>query len=293
MKKTFLVATLLMAAVGLFFVSCESGNQDADGYTTTPSGLMYKFHTNSTDTTMPRIGTFLGIDLTYGVGDSVMFHSDDLPNPFILPMVEGVHVGDIYEGLALMHVGDSATFLCDLDSVFSKLFRFQGPVPSFDSSNVMYFGIKLNSVKTREEVDADRAAEVAKAAADELKVRDAYLAENHPDAEPTASGLYFISTKKGKGKNPEAGQKVSVHYHGTFLDGSVFDSSVEKGVPFEFTLGQGQVIKGWDEGIAMLKKGGKAILIIPSDLAYGPNGRSGIPPSSTLRFEVELVDIIK
>jgi len=78
-----------------------------------------------------------------------------------------------------------------------------------------------------------------------------------------------------------------------FLDGTVFDSSIERGEPIDFPLGQGQVIAGWDEGIGMMKKGGKSVLVIPSDIAYGPNGRGSIPPYSTLVFEVELVDIVK
>lgn len=294
MKKTFFAFTMLMAIGGLLFISCESGNTDASGFKTTESGLKYKFHTKSNDTVSTKVGTFLTIDLTYGVGDSVLFHSDNLPNAFILPMVESVHVADIYEGIAMMHVGDSATFMCNLDSVFTKLFRFEGPLPQFDSTATdMYFGIKLNKIQTREELDAEREAEVAQMAEEEAKILDEYMAANFPDATPTASGMYYIETKKGNGKNAEAGQVVKVHYTGTFLDGTKFDSSIDRGTPFEFTLGQRQVILGWDEGIAMMKKGGKATLIIPSELAYGPAGRSGIPPSSTLRFEVELVDIVK
>lgn len=92
---------------------------------------------------------------------------------------------------------------------------------------------------------------------------------------------------------PAAGNKCVVHYTGRLLNGEVFDSSVERNVPFEFTLGAGEVIKGWDEGIAMLHKGEKAILIMPSDLGYGENGAGGgsIPPFSPLVFEVELLDI--
>ncbi|HRW68136.1 FKBP-type peptidyl-prolyl cis-trans isomerase, partial [Lentimicrobium sp.] len=91
--------------------------------------------------------------------------------------------------------------------------------------------------------------------------------------------------------SPVAGKTVKVHYTGTLLDGTKFDSSVDRGQPFEFVLGQGQVIQGWDEGIAMMKKGGKARLIIPSAIAYGENGRMPtIPPSATLIFDVELID---
>ena len=125
----------------------------------------------------------------------------------------------------------------------------------------------------------------------EAVLRNAYIAENYPDAIPVESGLYYIETKKGSGSNPENGQKVKVHYKGMFLDGTVFDSSFDRDQPIDFTLGQGEVIRGWDEGISMMKKGGTAILVIPSDIAYGPNGRGSIPPFSTLVFEVELVDV--
>ena len=108
----------------------------------------------------------------------------------------------------------------------------------------------------------------------------------------TASGLEYIEIEAGTGKQAEAGKTVSVHYTGKFQDGKVFDSSVSRGEPISFPLGRGRVIKGWDEGIALMKVGGKAQLIIPPDLAYGERGAGGaIPPNATLVFDVELVDV--
>ena len=121
----------------------------------------------------------------------------------------------------------------------------------------------------------------------ESKLLESILA----DMNKTESGLHFKINRLGKGKNPSAGSNVSVHYRGMLMDGSEFDSSYKRNEPINFVLGQGQVISGWDEGIALLNKGALAKLVIPSDLAYGSIGVGGvIPPDATLIFEIELVD---
>lgn len=110
--------------------------------------------------------------------------------------------------------------------------------------------------------------------------------------EKTSSGLMYKIISEGNGTKAEKGKKVSVHYTGVLLDGAVFDSSLQRNEPIEFTLGIGQVISGWDEGISLLKEGDKAIFAIPPHLGYGQRGVSGvIPANSTLIFEVELVKV--
>ncbi|MCI9845851.1 peptidylprolyl isomerase [Flavobacterium pectinovorum] len=108
----------------------------------------------------------------------------------------------------------------------------------------------------------------------------------------TESGLRYKMIQKGEGKRAEAGKTVSVHYEGSLENGKVFDSSYPRKKPIEFKLGIGQVIEGWDEGIALLQVGDKARFVIPSDLGYGPAGAGGvIPPHATLIFDVELMDV--
>ncbi|MCX8112153.1 MAG: FKBP-type peptidyl-prolyl cis-trans isomerase [Bacteroidia bacterium] len=103
------------------------------------------------------------------------------------------------------------------------------------------------------------------------------------------SGLKIYIHRKGTGNLPKPGQRVMVHYHGVLTNGQKFDSSYERGQPFDFILGQGQVIKGWDEGIAQLPIGSQAVLIVPPALGYGDRDMGVIPPNSTLIFYVEIL----
>lgn len=110
--------------------------------------------------------------------------------------------------------------------------------------------------------------------------------------ETTPSGLQYEDLKVGTGASPQTGQTAVVHYTGTLADGKKFDSSKDRGQPFSFAIGRGQVIKGWDEGVATMKVGGTRKLVIPPDLAYGARGAGGvIPPNATLTFEVELLEV--
>lgn len=134
----------------------------------------------------------------------------------------------------------------------------------------------------------------AKAEAAAKEAGKAFLAENKKDEKvrETASGLQYVVEKEGEGAQPTATDEVTVHYTGRLLDGTVFDSSVNRGEPATFPLNR--VIPGWTEGVQLMKEGAKYTFFIPSDLAYGPQGIPGaIPPHSTLIFDVELIKVIK
>lgn len=113
-----------------------------------------------------------------------------------------------------------------------------------------------------------------------------------PPEPPGPTTLQSTDESVGSGKEAKSGDKVSVHYTGTLMSGKKFDSSRDKGTPFEFTLGKGEVIKGWDQGVVGMKVGGKRKLVIPYDLAYGEAGSPpNIPPKAALKFDVELLDV--
>jgi FKBP-type peptidyl-prolyl cis-trans isomerase len=176
---------------------------------------------------------------------------------------------------------------------------------------VLCLGLMVTGCKSREEVPSAQQSQTAAPEAetqtatpegvqteeeampdDPVEAARKLGTETDAPAVETASGLRYIDVKVGEGVAAESGKTVSVHYTGWLVDGTKFDSSVGRGQPFAFPLGLGQVIKGWDEGVAGMQKGGVRKLIIPSELGYGARGAGGvIPPHATLVFEVQLLDV--
>ena len=153
-----------------------------------------------------------------------------------------------------------------------------------DQAVLTTYGQALNAILT------DRSSKIVERVKAEGEEFIANFLDCNDDAIKTESGLVYYSMKEGEGATPAAADTVEVHYHGTLVDGTVFDSSVDRGQTISFPLGG--VIKGWQQGLAMMKEGGKATLVIPSDLAYGDAGSGDtIPPGATLKFEVELFKV--
>ncbi len=173
-------------------------------------------------------------------------------------------------------------------SVFSKgdAYKNYDPAKTFEDGKAQ--------IKERNKAFLEKEAAEKKRKEEEFKANQEKLADElKKDMQSTPSGLYYKITKSNPtGTAPKAGDLVSVHYAGKLVDGNEFDSSFKRNQPIEIPIGMGQVIKGWDEGILLLKKGEAATLLIPSDLGYGARGAGGvIPPNAWLVFDVELVDV--
>lgn len=285
MKKLLLLSLFL----GVLFVSCQNNTKCYEGYTQSSSGLYYKFyHQNEGDT--PQVRDFLDIYMSCSINDTIVIIPE---NRMVTPMMNSLFRGDLFEGIAMMHLGDSASFMVRADSTFYTLFGRQMP-KEFSVNDMMRFEVRLNDFYPESEMAAKRIEYMKTTYPNETLSAEneliEYFVNNNIEPITTSSGLNYVITKEGNGEMPGVGTLVKVHYTGKLLDGTVFDSSVKRNEPFQFVLGIGQVIPGWDEGLQLLSKGSKAVLYIPYYIAYGDSGAGTIPPFATLIFEVELID---
>jgi cyclophilin family peptidyl-prolyl cis-trans isomerase len=171
-------------------------------------------------------------------------------------VVKAIQQGDTIQTVKIIRVGDKAR-------------AFKADQDAFDA--------------LRQKAEKDKQEKIAG--------EQAMIRQKYPNAVMTPSGLQYVILKEGKGeKTPSPWTRVTVHYTGVLLDGTKFDSSMDRGKPFQFQVGTGEVIKGWDKAFLTMKKGERRILIIPPSLAYGDRGNGAIPPNSTLVFECELID---
>ncbi|SET83571.1 FKBP-type peptidyl-prolyl cis-trans isomerase [Hymenobacter actinosclerus] len=317
-QRNFLSLALAAGILGL--ASC---NKSGD-FSKTPSGIEYKVFKStgagkyeakdvSKDgdaTYKDRIGKIIALHVEYRTAkDSILFNSrkQQMGFPVRVPLdsVRKAQRGGLEEAISMLEPGDSAVFRFNVDTIFAKSFR--QPVPPFMSKagKTMTMYVKVDKVQAQAEAMADvqkmqveQQAKMAAHAEEQLKKDDvalqAYAKKNNLTVQKDPSGVYYAITTAGSGPKPKAGQVVSVLYKGSLLEnGKVFDSSEKMGnKPFDFAIGQGQVIPGWDAGIAQFPKGSKGVLLVPSSLAYGQRGAGAdIPADAILRFDVELVDI--
>ena len=275
----------------LFFASFAQAQKAVKYSKSKTSGLSYVMHKSNKGPKL-KLDDVVTLNLKYITSkDSIVFDSWKMGKPIQLKIAKSSFKGDLMDGLTLLTVGDSASFLINADSLFTK--TFGAPRPAFiDSSSFLSFTVKVISTTTDAALKAEELKAEKENAMKENEMIAKYIAEKQITPSKSSSGLMYIISEPGTGEQAQAGKTVKVHYTGRLLDGTKFDSSLDRSDPIEFKLGQGMVIKGWDEGIALLKVGGKALLIIPSDLAYGSRGAGGvIPPFSPLTFEVELVSV--
>ncbi len=284
----------------ILIFSC--GNSEFSDFEKAETGLMYKFHSRGADTLHPQYDQVVTVKMAKRFGDSVLESTNLIDtNGIDQYLRKTTFKGTVEEGILMMTIGDSATFLISTDSI-NKYYPAKDSTKNFKPNSYLAFDIKLMNIKTVEEVQREqeqkRNAYVSDRKEKESKELSQYIQDNHIETKPTASGLYLIETTKGKGASPKNGDSVTVHYTGTFLDGTIFDSSVKRNQPFGFVVGAKRVIEGWEQAVRMMKKGSVATIVLPSSLAYDSTGyrnpQTGkyfIPPYSPMKFDIQLLEI--
>ncbi|MEM1324167.1 MAG: FKBP-type peptidyl-prolyl cis-trans isomerase [Bacteroidota bacterium] len=293
--------SIISALAALIFMACGEGG----GEQTTQIGTKYTIHKQGDG---PKLNTaeYAYIHLDARVRDSVVFTTREAGEPQVAPIlpdsVQSPDVEPILDIIRYLSVGDSITTALSVDSIPPP----QRP-PFLEGEEFLYYDIAVYESVDEETFQARQAEKQAEAMAKFEAVRArqpevldmlaanqaAYVAGTLENVQTTASGLQYVIHEEGTGPQPEAGQLVAVQYVGALSsDGTVFDQSFTGGEPIQFPLGTGRVIPGWDEGIALLKEGSKATLIIPSELGYGATGSgAAIPPDAELMFYVELEEV--
>jgi len=327
MKKALIFCT---AALSLFTLPTQQSSAQAkktvakkavgggDVIKRTKTGLEYKIIKKTPAVGVsPKLGDYVEMNIKVHVGDSMLFDSRKVNGgkPVYFPIQKPTFTSDPVQGFMMMKAGDSAVFYVRVDSLKSA---GQNMPPWINMSDKLQYDVKLVSVTdavkgkakadklaAEAKVENEKRNAVARAEAEQHakaqlviddKILTDYFTQNHISATKTASGLYYTITSQGAGDNAHSSQTVTVNYTGKTLDGKTFDSNIDSNfhhvTPFTFTLGKHQVIEGWDEGIPMIKKGGKGTLYIPSPMAYGERSPApSIPANGILVFDVEVTDV--
>ncbi len=289
--------SLSLLAGALMLASITSCNK----FEKTESGLEYKILKDSTGEVYPEKGGFITFWFEIqNDKDSTLDTQFKDPNPVGIPTPEVVHMPSIEEGFMLLTEGDSAVFLLNADSLYANTFHQKLPAHINPGSNVKMV-VRMGKVYSKSFVDSVMAVQEQQMASqmvaetevykkDSIAIQN-YLAKNKLKGQPTIGGVYVVKLKQNNATDLfiAPGDSIETSYVGKLLiEGTEFDKSRD-GQPFKFTVGMDQVIKGWDEGFQKLKRGEKALLLIPSRLAYGSRGAQGaIPPNAPLLFEVEV-----
>jgi len=278
-----MIALVALAVVG---IACKY-----PGFKKDKDGLYYKFHIKNKKEIQPQMGDIVEMTYTLRTEDSVLVSNA----PIYDMIIESLFPGDVYAAIQKMHLGDSATFIMNGDTFFHY---FMGQPFPFEKKE-LFFDMKLNKITLKEEYEQQQAeqarqyeAMIEQSRISEDSLINNYVEKNRIKVKPTTTGLYVMKNVNGKGKMIKTGSKIKVHYTGKLLDGTVFDSSVERGEPIELEAGSGQVIPGWEEALLLMRGGDKATVLIPSKQAYGARGAGYvIQPYTPLLFEMEVVSV--
>jgi len=291
MRNNFLK---LVCVTGVALIALASCSSKYPGFKKTKDGMYYKFHVQNSDSALAKKDEILTLFLKYSYRaknsskDSTIFTSK---GEMMLPLGPSEYKGDIFTGLAMMHKGDSASFMINADSFFLKTARMPQRPPFIDSNSMLRFDVRLINHQTKEAMEKVMAKKRQDAMAKEPARIAKYLKDNNVTAQPTKDGLYVIESVKGKGPKPGPKDYLKVNYSVSTIEGKLFYSSFKNPEPHVMQM-EGQFeTPGLKEGLSLLSKGSRANLVLPSKLAFG-EGNNSVEPYTPLLYDVQLVDVV-
>jgi FKBP-type peptidyl-prolyl cis-trans isomerase len=286
--KTLFQATL---AIGAVVVLTACGNYD---YKKTPSGVMYKIVSRGTEPVKP--GQWLKVHYKGSIGDSIMFDTYNAMPAFGMYDTSAKDVHDFLDFLGEMKVGDSAVFVRSVDTLQRRGYLMYNEVFKKGATIKGYITI-LKVYPDRDAMQKDQQAEADKMKAAQILALEEYLKKEKVSGYiKTPKGAFVKIESEGTGLKADSGNQVTVSYTGRLKNGNVFDSNIDTAFghpqPFEFTVGVGQVIEGWDDGIRYFREGGKGKIYVPSMLGYGGNAQGEkLPAYSDLIFDIQVTQV--
>jgi len=298
------IYTVFALFVALFLAACQPDGGGSSDVQTTENGFEYIMHVDE-EGEQPQAGEYAYFHAQIRNGDSVLISTRQQQGQPAFMEISNMEQrpNPVSDVLKLLSAEDSATIIISLDTIPPEQRQ-----PGFKDADNMYYDIVLTDILSKQEhqakmaeIQAEQQAKVQELAGDKDAVAQlvsATLEQYKNDAlgdalQETQSGLKYVIHEEGGGAQAKPGNEVFVHYYGVLAeDGTTFDDSYKRGEPFSFQLGQGMVIPGWDEGVALLQVGDEATFFVPSELGYGARGGGRtIPPNADLVFHVKLLDI--
>ena len=280
----------LCLGTALLFAACS---QKYPGYKQTSDGLYYKFYDRNSSAPRPQRTDFLEVKMLCYLNDTLYYDWQETGGIVHVQLSEPHFKGDLQSAYGMLHVGDSASFYIKADSIAMHYYGQRPDSVGLAPEDFFRYEMKLVGVQTekefragierlnQEKMDASHAA------------LEAYIKEHDIEVNPLESGVYIISTEKGKGASPEKGDLVEVDFQVNLLDGTQVGSTFDSDEKFSFVLGEGYTIEGWEEIMPQMHVGERVKAIIPFEKAYGGHAVQMIPPYSNLVYDIKLLKITK
>ena len=285
--SVYIFSKILLIFV-LFFFACKTSPE----YKHSSKGFDYLIHYENKNGKPLKENDIITVKLKYyKLPDSLLFSSGDLSGKFRIKISDAKDDGIFQDAVKMLKTGDSASFIIPANDFYLKTIK--DSIPDFISPDEkLKFEIKVENIVSEKQLEKEYEQYLLKKEAEEMQILDEYIKSENISKKPKESGIYIIKLQNGKGKKAEIGKVVTINFTGKYINGKIFDSSIDKGKPLSFKLGNKYVIPAWTEVIQTMREGDKIRLIAPSKTAYGAEGLEDyVPPFTTLIYDIKLLKV--